>query len=237
MGLTIHYSLESKARSLKKVRELVAGLRSRAMDLPFAEVSDVMELTGEACDFNQCEDDDPNRWLLIQAGQYVTDPLDERFSYSVSPTHVIAFKAWPGEGCEPANCGLCRYPAKIGVGSHDRKIIRTRLSGWSWTSFCKTQYASDPGCGGVQNFLRCHLTVVALLDHAKSLGILGDVDDEGEFWERRNIESLAREVGEWNEAIAALAGRLKDALGGGMELAAAITEFSNFEHLEARGRN
>ena len=47
-------------------------------------------------------------WLLIQAGQYVNDPRDE--GYRVAPTHVIAFSTWPGQGCEEANFGLCRYP-------------------------------------------------------------------------------------------------------------------------------
>ena len=51
-----------------------------------------------------------------------------------------------------------------------------KLKGWSWLSFCKTHYASDPRCGGLPNFLRCHLGVVALLDEAKNLGILGTVE-------------------------------------------------------------
>jgi len=48
-----------------------------------------------------------------------------------------------------------------------------------------------------------------MLDHAKELGILKSVSDEGEFWEKRNIEALSREVGSWNEMIAGLAGELK----------------------------
>jgi hypothetical protein len=42
MGLTIHYALKSRTRSLKKARELVAQLRGRAMDLPFALVDDII---------------------------------------------------------------------------------------------------------------------------------------------------------------------------------------------------
>ena len=113
--------------------------------------------------------------------------------------------------------------------------IRTRLSGWCWGSFCKTQYASNPECGGVANFLRCHLSVIRMLDHAKELGILRSVSDEGDFWEKRNIEDLSREVGQWNEAIAGWLGQLKDQLG--PDLLAAITKFPNFEHLEAKGRS
>ena len=82
--------------------------------------------------------------------------------------------------------------------------------------------------------MKCHLSVIALLDYAKALGILADVDDEGGYYQRRDIEALAKEVGEWNEMIAAGAGRLKDLIGGG--IVSPILKFPNFEHLEAKGR-
>ena len=50
MGLTIHYSLQSASRSPKKARELVAHLRGRALDLPFEQVGDIVELSGGECD-------------------------------------------------------------------------------------------------------------------------------------------------------------------------------------------
>ena len=239
MGLTIHYGLESNTRSINKVRELIGRLRSRALDLPFEKVGEIIELRGFQCDFEQCADDDPNRWLLIQAGGYVDEG---RYSYGVSPVHLIAFDTWPGKGCEPANFGLCRYPARIGVpdpfNRNRTKVLRTGLAGWRWSSFCKTQYASNPECGGVANFLRCHLLVVAMLDHAKSLGILADVSDEGDYWEERNIEALAKEVGEWNVMIAGIAGAFKDALDNTpFDVASEITSLPNFEHLEAKAGN
>jgi len=229
MGLTIHYRLKSSAAD---AGALVAKLRQRALDLPFAEVGEIVDLKGKACDF-----DDPNRWLLIQARQYLDDPLDSHVSYGVAPTRVIAFSTWPGEGCEEANFGLCQYPRSFIVERLGRKRrIPTNLSGWCWGSFCKTQYASNPECGGVQNFLRCHLLVVAMLDQAKELGVLADISDEGGYWEKRDAEALAREVGEWNGFIAAFAGQLKDALGDGpVQPISEITKFPNFEHLEAEG--
>jgi hypothetical protein len=131
------------------------------------------------------------------------------------------------------------YPPSIrveveGIGRREK----TGLAGWSWASFCKTQYASDPTCGGVANFLKCHLLVVSLLDFARSLpGVRVEVCDEGGYWEDRDIEALAREVGQWNEMVAGLAGALGDALGrSGTDLDAPIKSFPNFEHLEAAGR-
>jgi len=236
MGLTIHYHLRSSTRSPKAARELVARLRGRAMDLPFERVDEIIELDGAACHYQQYDRDHPARWLLIQAGQFVKDPIREGYSYSVAPSQVIAFSTWPGRGCEEANFGLCRYPTAIEVGADQRgrnRQIRSGLRGWAWGSFCKTQYASDPQCGGVANFLRCHLLVIALLDHAQSLGILDSVADEGEFWAKRDVEALAREVGQWNESLASLAGRLKDLAG--EQVFAEIARFPDFEHLEAEG--
>ena len=217
MGLTIHYSLKSGTRGPTKARELVAQLRSRALDLPFEEVGEIIELSGSACDFNQLDQNHPHRWLLIQAGQYVDDPKHQGYSYGVTPTNVIAFSTWPGQGCEQANFGLCRYPAAIQaddpICTWQRRTIRTKLTGWSWGSFCKTQYASEPECGGVPHFLRCHLAVVKMLDHAKAIGILEGVSDEGGFWERRDVKALARNVGEWNAMLDALTGQLRQWFG------------------------
>ena len=246
MGLTIHYSLQSHARSPKKAREPIAWLRGKALDLPLEQVGDIIELAGDDCDYESRNSDDPHRWMLIQAGQYIERSVaGGTYSYHVSPSHVIAFETLPGPGCEPANFGLCRYPAFIEIDGEEQYIageglrrpkrrLSTGLTGWRWQSFCKTQYASNPECGGVQNFLRCHLAVIKLLDQAKSLDILADVCDEGDFWEKRDIPALARGVGEWNEMIAAFAGQMKDWLGDGVQ--SAITAFPNFEHLEAKGR-
>ncbi len=88
----------------------------------------------------------------------------------------------------------------------------------------------------MENFIRCHLLVVAMLDQAKELGVLERVSDEGGFWEQRNVKALAEEVGSWNGMIAAFAGKLKDALGDD-GVKSPITEFKNFEQLEQAGQS
>jgi len=233
MGLTIHYSLALKSRSTTKARQLIERLRQRAMDLPLQSVGDIIDVAGESADFQKLPKGHPHRWLMIQS---TGDVQRGRYSYSVSPTRVIAFTIHPGDGCEPANFGLCLYPSTIEIEQNGvKKRIRTGLSGWCWRSFCKTQYASNPDCGGVNNFLRCHLSVVALLDYAKTLGILADVSDEGDYWQKRDVESLAKEVGEWNEMIAGFAGKIQDQIG--QKLEAPILQYPDYEHLEAKGRD
>ena len=116
--------------------------------------------------------------------------------------------------------------------------VKTKLSGWRWSSFCKTQYSSDPNSGGVPNFLQCHLTVIAMLDKAKELGCLAEVNDEGDFWQKRDLKALVQEIGSWNEMIAALGGRLKDLVGeGSVAVEAPITQYQNFEQLELAGQD
>jgi len=234
VGLTIHYRLHSDAHRPTEAWRLIEELRRQALSLPSVKVGEVVELAGDACNYEKLNRDHPHRWLLIQAGQYVER---EGIHYHIEPKHVIAFSADPGDGCEEANFGLCRYPGVIAIEDprtgHPRRL-RTELKGWCWSSFCKTQYASSPAAGGVQNFLRCHLSVIRLLDIAKNIGILVGVSDEGDFWAKRDIQALAREVGEWNEGIAGLVGKLKDMFGGNID--APITKFPNFEHLEADGQ-
>lgn len=229
MGLTIHYKLKHTGTD-KTARTLIGQLHQAAQDLPFKELQDIVDLKGDACKFDQHAKESPLRWLLIQAD--ATLKLDQHSWLSVPPIRIIAFETWPGEGCEAANFGLCQYPATI---EHQGKRIRTKMNGWRWRSFCKTQYASDPKCGGVENFLRCHLLVVALLDQAKTLGCLDEVYDEGKFWEGRDVKALVPEIESWNQMLAAFGGKLKDVLGAGVE--SAITAYPNFEQLEAEGQD
>ncbi len=243
MGLTIHYRLTATGDE-EHARKLVQQLRQTALDLPFQHVGDIIELRGDECDYCKRADDDPNRWLLIQARTDIPLPVTPaerrqgvRRDLEVVPRQVIAFETEPGDGCEQANFGLCRYPGEVShpqLGKHE-----TKLDGWSWRSFCKTHYASDPRCGGLPNFLRCHLGVIAVLDEAQSLGILGSVSDEGGFWETRSLARLTKEIGEQSAMLAGMLGVLTEAMGqasGAAAVEASIAAYPNFEHLEAEGQ-
>jgi hypothetical protein len=242
MGLTIHYSLKARG-SDAQARKLIQALHQTALDLPFKELGQVVDLSGDQCDFNKRDKEAPLRWLLIQTQEDVELVSQGRViggqtcrSYQrVQPSRVIGFKAWPGEGCEQSNFGLCKFPAVVET---EEGPVKTKLSGWRWSSFCKTQYSSNPDCGGVPNFLQCHLTVIATLDKAKELGCLADVDDEGDFWQKRDIKALVQEIGSWNEMIAALGGGLKDLVGDGPAgVQSPITQYQNFEQLELAGQD
>ena len=238
MGLTIHWRFEAGMVSTERATAIVEQLRQRALDMPLESVSELIELKGKECRRSEDRDEGHLDWLKTQATQPVDFEIDGRtYGVMVEPKHMIAFNVRPGDGCEDANFGLCRYPKTIKF--KDRRL-ETGQHGWCWQSFCKTQYASNPTWGGMANFLRCHLSVVHLLDHAKESGILKRINDEGDYWEKRDPEALIEEVGEWNQMIAGHVGALRDAIeaagGDPRALEAAIMSFSTYEHLEADAR-
>lgn len=235
MGLTIHYCLRFATGSEEAARQLVEQLRQCALELPFKKVGEIVDLSGDACDHQKPSEEERNRWLLIQAVRYVE--REDGAMVGVAPTRLIAFTTWPGSGSEAANFGLCLYPSTVIDDPDDAaRQLKTGLpSGWLWQSFCKTQYASNPSSGGIENFLRCHLSLVHLLDYAGELGILHEVSDEGGYWESRDEEALVDEIARWNKMVAGFVGGVKDLIGG-EKVQSEITKFPNFEHLEAEGR-
>lgn len=73
------------------------------------------------------------------------------------------------------------------------------------------------------------------MDLEEELGCLDSVKDESKFWVNRDVEALVKQIGSWNEMIAAFGGKLKDVLGSGVE--SAISKYPDFERLEAAGQN
>ena len=141
-----------------------------------------------------------------------------------------------------------------------KRKIKTGLgSGWRYSSFCKTQFSSGAQFGGIPNFIRCHLSVIHLLDRIAELPTMKvEMDDEGKYgrsyytddpWaEKRgytwhdgkyDVKALVEEVGSWNEMIATTFGAINDMLtasGSPVTLESPISSFPNFEHLEFKGQ-
>lgn len=224
MGLTIHYSLKLDTASVELAKEKLTALHQAAKDLPFAKVGELVEFQGDACHFDRDDSNDPHHWLKLHAYKYVR----EGDTYASIPAQqAIAFTTWPGEGCESATFGLAVH---LQPQNHPVKE-------WYWSSFCKTQYASNPDYGGIEHFLKCHLLIVKLLDSAQVLGLLNEVSDEGNYWKNRNLQELVEAVGYYNHLVAAVVGRLDNLLenSGQRKAYAPIAEFPNFEYLEAEG--
>ena len=82
-----------------------------------------------------------------------------------------------------ARNGYDRWQSPEDEKFREKRKIKTGLgSGWRYSSFCKTQYASDPQCGGIPNFVRCHLCVIHLLDRIGQLRTMKvETTDEGKY--------------------------------------------------------
>ncbi|TET39247.1 MAG: hypothetical protein E3J72_00970 [Planctomycetota bacterium] len=94
----------------------------------------------------------------------------------------------------------------VGEGCESFDIMLGRLGNgnlWRGQGFTKTQYAV--------HFLTCHLAVAEMLDLCQDSGILKRVHDDGEFYETRDIQQLARNINASTEMIQAVTGVLKGA--------------------------
>ena len=236
MGLTIHWHFQGP-KTKSEAKAVIERMRQRAMDLPFDSVGEIVQFKGPEARFDRDDRDEPCRWLKIQAGETVWNE-DGRIGWDCPAKEIIGFQILVAPGSEPMEVFLATYPKTIMVEDEwtgKRKRLRTNRHDWSGGAFCKSQYASNPEYGGVPNFLRAHLSVIRMLDYAKELGILAEVSDEGEFWEKRDIKTLAGEVGSWNAMIGAFVGALDDTLG--QKADSPIKNFPDFEHLEAKGQD
>lgn len=239
MGLHLCYELSLPARtSSGAIAAHVAQLHERAITLPIAQVSSIVSrhdfdpdlIEGpQGLSFRQLED-------VVGIGARSTRDNLYRRSIGVSPDDpriveapdgtridVIAFAVAPGRGSEPATFGFARL------------ANRNAPSDWHWQAWCKTQYASAVSD---DHLVRCHTSLVRLLDAARESGVHVEVHDETEYWASRDPQLLVEKVREMNRIIARFAGKLNDALRDtepgreGLTTGGAIFDHPDFERLE-----
>jgi len=194
MGLTINYTIIAKTS--QQAIDGLEKLRQKCLDLPFEEVGQVEHkvITQDDIDFfdelqrqcicpNNSKENLHQRDLLIK--QRGLDTWTMIKSDGV-PSEVISLSLWPGEGCESSD--ITFYQKGEIFEAHE---------------FCKTQYA--------EHFVRCHTLVCAMLDIVKEIGFDLEVNDEGEFYETRDLKVLAKNLGDYNALVESIGGMLKDA--------------------------
>jgi hypothetical protein len=144
----IRFQFQLADPSSIQARQLVEQLRQKALDLPFREVGEIVDVAGDDTDFNQLELGTPLRLLLMQSVQHVEQAGTQ---YWLTPNRVIGFHVFPGDGPEQINLGLAAYP----------RVPSVDLGHWYWSSVCSS-----------------HNTIEKLLDSAAELGILKDRREE-----------------------------------------------------------
>jgi hypothetical protein len=221
----------------------LAKLRDEAVALPFASTSDLIRFTEQdlarpwpmhGLAFERLED------VVDVTARFVRDELyheslgldiehtpdEEYFRVEAPeglPVVVIGFAVAPGIGSEPASFALAKLAEPDSAGR------------WSWHCCCKTQHAS---AHGDEHFLKCHTSVITLLDAAQRIGIGCDVRDEAGFYELRDESQLLASVEKMNRLIAQFAGQFSDAFakagGDSRQVQGKIFQHPDFERLETR---
>jgi hypothetical protein len=224
MGLTISYDLTLVAPTIGTVHEKIRALHRVAQDLGFVQVGEIVTLTGDQCTIDMNDDGkDPHIELKMHASE-ITGVGSGRQFFFRHPTELIGFTATPGAGCAMADFGFRRY------------ADQENFEEWTWTSYCKTQYASNLEYGGLDNFIASHLKMVDLLDAAQLMGIGCVVHDGGQYWQTRDRQVLAKAVSANNVFAAVIMGAFKDAATArSASFEAPILDYPNFEHLESQG--
>lgn len=111
------------AGGLAEARQVVEQLRSKAAQLRWEPVSEVIHLDEQGC----VSDDRLDRsFLLIGAGHFC-----------MSPHEVVFFTATPpGDGPRPF--GLAAYPAHV---EGDSQVAPTHLGRWCWVGVARSPAA------------------------------------------------------------------------------------------------
>ena len=231
MGLTLHYDLSLPGKTSERdVLGIVTNLHAHAETLGFAILTPIVHVAPgapvppAALSFPAFTD------FFELSASFLSEPHDEHW-YPVASKEgqwckAIGFAVHPGDGCEGATFG---FAAPSPVDSPEWPRDARVYTDWHWHCCCKTQYASVVSDA---HFLRCHLSLVELLEEAARLGIAIEVSDETGFWETRDTEDLLRRVREMNGIVARFAGAVHDAISPEAKVEAAIFEHPEFEHLE-----
>lgn len=225
MGLTIHYTIEFNGTA-KQLQTKLERIRQVCMDLPFEEVGEKVETvritrdTIKIWDWLQeklshhkgidnlamrdliMEKLGVTTWRMVELGEWKKE--GNRHRRVVKPTTMVSLHLLPGEGCESAEFNFQRIRGKFRC-----------------KSLCKTQYAEE--------FVKCHLLVVQVLDMLKAEGFEVDVYDEGEYWQTRDMKVLAKNINESTAAISSVLGSLQSAAKEkGMVVEAPIEKCQNY---------
>ena len=225
MGLSLHFSLALPATTPRDVvTERMRQLHVAAGRLPLESVGPLTTTSaGRSLGSNADGHDQLSQLFRLWAWLQL-DPAATAADREVLPD-AVGFAVILGSHAEPAVFGLAWLPPR----DDDWNLLSDEPSTWRWHCACKTQYASIES---EDHFVACHTTLVALLDEAARLGFGLEVEDEGGYWESRDVDRLLAELRKMNHIVARFGGALHDAIGGEHSVEAAIFAHPEFERLE-----
>jgi hypothetical protein len=221
MGLHLCYRLTLPGDTgVDDVRARLRALREFAATVGFEKILGPTEYTIDA--LMALDDRD---FVKIVVSTLCGDPPDF-YGIRSKESCAFAFVVAPGAQCEPAIFGFVAPGSRTRLGDPDDDL---HPGEWFWSGACKTQYASMISDA---HLIKCHVGLVRVLDHASTLGITVEVEDETGYWEHRSAEKLINAVRDMNRVIARFAGAIHDQIGDEHQIDAPIFEHPEFEHLE-----
>lgn len=188
MGLTIHYKFGIKCSKddlitkLNVIRDAITAGNVVKVD----EVSPLWETTKFSYnDKDFCKSTCPadpewfRRWL-IQTEDLEKDSVKYNVWHSIMPDNeAIGFSVGIMEGCKPFSVPL--------------KNSKKEPNTWKGHSFTKTQYAL--------NFHVAHNTACTLINMMKLAGFTVEVDDEGDYYQTRDLNALSEAYQQYDSMI------------------------------------
>ena len=249
MGLTISYNFEFRGGK-RALMEKLAVLKARFEDLPVKAVSKVVEIERASIKMgygkyrgarldqhelgfmmmcNYFEDSAANKALdkIIDriGGTVMIEKLTprERRRYFRLRDEANEIHKRRTDRIKRSGNGLA-FRVDVGPGCEYFTVMLGRLGNgnvWRGGRFTKTQYA--------EHFLDAHLAVIEMLDMCKEAGILKSVYDEGDYWQSRDVEKLARNINSSTDTLRAISGMLKGPVEKkGFEFHSAVEQSANY---------
>ena len=229
MGLTIHYQIKLRPedRETGRIEPLHYVQRSRRH-------AQKLQRSGRVTSVGPIRQDAESLALQVAFNRGINSQGEWGWK-PVFPEAGWVFLVECGEGCEPLRLGLCRYPPSVGYVGRRRweRLNAPENVVWRVEGFCKTQYANALGW---EHFRRCHLAVIELVEFWQTFGAKVMIRDEGGYWPHASERALRRNLGEYDQCVAAMGGALKDADDSGKQISGPIFKHPRFESLEAQGQ-
>ena len=218
MGLTIHYQIGFKGTAEELLGKLQT-IKNTCMDLPYEQVDEIQHQKYSKADYqfykgleqrtfypNNTAENMQKTQALYQARGINREALIEYDVYHrtkrFSPIEIIQWNVWAGEGCEGTDFNFFK-----------------KKTWWHCHSFTKTQYA--------EQFVKCHLLVIKVLDLFKEQGFTVKVNDEGHYWETRDLKVLAENINDYTDMLKTVLGSITEQV-----LKAGFVVESNIENCE-----
>jgi len=255
MGLTIHYFLEFRGTKTELLKKL-EGLRQQFMDMPVQRVGEIVEVKRTSLEFGygkyKGERYESNALGFAMAWSHFDESNAEKEfgeivkriggtmnQHKLTPAEkrrYIRVREEANRICAGRRDRITKsgngfvFRVNVGEGSEDFTLMFGRLGNgrlWRGRGFTKTQYAV--------HFVDAHLAVIKMLDACKEAGILKDVHDEGEFWQTRNIEVLAKNINLSTKTIHATTQAMKGpAEAAGFKVVSALEKSANYMKVRNR---